>query len=57
MATPHISALAAMISLEYDAAPEDIQRYIKAYSDGSRNDEQHYGKGMPLAGYFVENIN
>lgn len=55
MAAPHVSALAAMITLEYERyEPDTIQHLIKSYCDGDRNDKQHYGEGMPLAGYFVE---
>lgn len=54
MAAPHVAALASMISLEYDATPENIEYYIKVYSDSKGSDKRFYGEGMPLAGYFVE---
>lgn len=56
-AAPHVAALAAMILLEYTyATPEQVERYIKTYSDGCGDDKQYYGEGMPLAGNFVENL-
>lgn len=53
MATPHVSALAAMLRLYLtDATPEQIEKYITDYCmDGG--DEDFYGSGIPWAGYFA----
>ena len=55
MAAPHVAALAAMILLEYEnLTPAQVERCIKAYSNGCGNDKRYYGEGLPLAGNFVE---
>ncbi len=54
MAAPHISALAAMMQLEFDETPEMIQFYIKKYCKPYTKDTKYYGCGLPMASYFVE---
>ncbi len=54
MATPHVSALAAMLRICYpDALPAQIQKYIKDYCD-PLGDEAHYGKGICRGSAYVE---
>ncbi len=54
MATPHVSALAAMLCMCYpDASPAQIQKYIKDYCD-PLGDEAHYGKGICRGSAYVE---
>lgn len=55
MATPHVSALCAMLRLHYpDKTAAQIERYVKMYCEELGN-ELYYGAGIPQAGYFIEN--
>ncbi len=57
MATPHITALAAMIRTEYDLEPKYVEAYIKAIGSGTlTKDGQNYGEGLPDASKLVEHI-
>lgn len=54
MAAPHISALAAMLSMYVpEAAPEQLEKYIKDYCQ-SLGDEQYYGEGLPQGTFYIE---
>jgi len=53
MATPHVSALAAMLKLYMpNKTPRQIEKYITDYCVDMGN-EQYYGEGIPWAGYFA----
>ena len=54
MATPHISALVAMMQLEFDETPEMIDFYLKKYCKQMSGDPDYFGSGLPMASYFVE---
>ena len=59
MACPHIGGLAALIKLMYpDAAPAEVEQYIKDYSRTFRNPDMYasglYGAGAPDATKFIE---
>ncbi len=55
MATPHVSALCAMLRLHYpEKSAQQIERYVKMYCEQLGN-ELYYGEGIPQAGYFIEN--
>lgn len=54
MATPHVSALAALMRILYpDAAPAQIEKYMKDYCN-TDGDALHYGEGAPDATSFIE---
>ena len=53
MATPHISALAAMLKLYMpDKTPAQLEKYITDYCV-DMGKKQYYGEGSPWAGYFA----
>lgn len=53
MATPHISALAAMLKMYLpDKTAAQIEKYIADYC-AQAGDPDHYGAGIPWAGYFA----
>lgn len=54
MAAPHISALAAMLCLNYpDAAPHQIEKYMKDYCE-PMGDTLYYGAGRCESSLFIE---
>lgn len=55
MASPHIAALAAMLKMYLpDKTTAQIEKYITDYCI-RRGDSDHYGAGIPWAGYFAGN--
>ena len=55
MATPHVSALAAMLKMIMpDKTPAQIEKYITDYCV-DMGDPLAYGEGIPWAGYFAGN--
>lgn len=55
MATPHVSALVAMLKMIMpDKTPAQIEKYITDYCVDMGN-QLYYGEGIPWAGYFAGN--
>lgn len=54
MACPHISAMAAMMQLEFHESPDVISFYMRSYTQQIGSDPDYFGAGLPDGSLILE---